>query len=215
MPTRWLAKPAKKIFVIGRNKTGTTSVAKALADGGYRVGDQRQAEWLMDDWIARDFRRIARYCRTADAFQDVPFSLAYTYQAMDQAFPGQAKFILTVRDNAEQWYESLVRYHSRLLQLPYCPPRVADLQAFPYVYPGWLWRQQEIVYGATESSVYDRELYMQHYREHNRAIMTYFRHRPRDLLVLNLAEESASERLCRFLDLPTGAIEIPHLNRSS
>lgn len=78
----------KKIFCIGRNKTGTTSLAKALKNLGYRVGKQGKAERLLDDWGRRDFRQIVRYCKWADAFQDVPFGLDYSYQVLDYAFRG-------------------------------------------------------------------------------------------------------------------------------
>ena len=94
-----------KIFCIGGNKTGTTSIKKVLEDLGYRIGDQRTAELLMEDWGKRDLRRLIRYCHTADAFQDVPFSYVYTFQAMDAAFPG-SKFILTLRNSYDQWYQS-------------------------------------------------------------------------------------------------------------
>lgn len=38
----------KKVFVIGQNKTGTTSLEKAFKDLGFIVGDQRVAEILYD-----------------------------------------------------------------------------------------------------------------------------------------------------------------------
>ena len=53
----------RKLFCIGFNKTGTTSLAAALFSFGLRVGDQAQAELLLDDWARRDFRRIIAYCR--------------------------------------------------------------------------------------------------------------------------------------------------------
>lgn len=90
-----------KVFCVGRNKTGTTSLRAALTILGYRIGRQRDAEALIEDWGRRDFRRLVAYCHTADAFQDVPFSHDYTFQAVDAAFPG-SKFILTVRDSPEQ-----------------------------------------------------------------------------------------------------------------
>jgi hypothetical protein len=116
---RALGKP--KIFCIGLNKTGTTSLKKEMALQGFTVGNQRQAELLFDDWVKRDFRRIVRYCRTARFFQDAPFSYPYTFIALDQAFPG-SKFILTVRDNAEQWYNSLIRFHGKLWGNGNTPP---------------------------------------------------------------------------------------------
>jgi hypothetical protein len=69
-----------KIFCIGRNKTGTTSLEQALRGFGYRLGNQRQGELLLDDWAHRDFRRIVDLARSADAFQDIQFSLRSTYK---------------------------------------------------------------------------------------------------------------------------------------
>lgn len=86
----------QKVFCIGRNKTGTTSLKKALSEFGYLIGDQRAAERLIDAYAIRDFGPIMSYCETAEAFQDVPFSWPYTYVVLDQAFPN-SKFILTVR----------------------------------------------------------------------------------------------------------------------
>src|SRR5207248_6822925 len=104
----------KKVFCIGQNKTGTTSMAAALAQLGYKVGEQSVAELLIKDWSRRDFRRIVRYCASADAFQDIPFSLDYTYQAVDCAYPG-SKFILTVRSSGDEWYASLIRFHTKII----------------------------------------------------------------------------------------------------
>ena len=94
-----------KIFCVGRNKTGTTSLEQALRGFNYRLGNQRQGELLLDDWARRDFRRIAQLAASADAFQDTPFSLPFTYQTLDAAFPG-SKLILTLRSSPQDWYES-------------------------------------------------------------------------------------------------------------
>ena len=99
----------QKVFCIGRTKTGTTSLTKAMAKLGYVIGDQHSAEMLIRDWGRRDFTGIAGYCRNGEFFQDVPFSLPYTFQAMDMCFPG-SKFILTIRD-AESWYKSMLDFH--------------------------------------------------------------------------------------------------------
>ena len=202
----------RKVFGIGRNKTGTTSLALALQTLGYRVGDQSAAEELMEDWAIRDFRRLIRYCRSADAFQDVPFSLDYTYQAVDVAFPG-SRFVLTVRDSPGQWYESLTGFHTRIVGRGRLPT-ADDLRELPYRYEGWLWRQQQLIYGADETTLYDRELYIEHYRRHNETVKDYFRHRPHDLLVLNLADPGSARALYEFLDLPYDGQAMPHLKRS-
>ncbi|NTV94339.1 MAG: hypothetical protein HGA75_02865 [Thiobacillus sp.] len=203
----------KKVFCIGRNKTGTTSLAKALAQLGYRVGRQSRAERLMEDWARRDFRRIVRYCRWADAFQDVPFSLDYTYQVLDHAFPG-SKSILTVRDDAEQWFASLVRSQTKGVGKGRVPTP-DDLKEHPYRGLGWRWRQHQIVYGVDETTLYSPEIYKRHYEAHNRRVLDYFKYRPDDLLVVNLADPDTMDRLCDFLGKPRSGLAMPHENRSA
>lgn len=68
---------------------------------GYKLARQSKTEMFLDDWAERKFDRIVKYCKTADAFQDVPFSLDYTYQVLGYAFLG-SKLILTVRNSAEE-----------------------------------------------------------------------------------------------------------------
>ncbi len=210
---RWGRKP-KKIFVIGRNKTGTTSMAQALVTLGFHVGDQATAELLIEDWSRRDFRALIRYCATADAFQDVPFSLDYTYQALDAAFPG-SKFILTVRNSSQEWYESWTRFITQLVGLNHLPS-ADELKLFTYRdrEPGWLWRSDQMVLNVDESTLYNREVYTRHYEAHNQRVCDYFRYRPESLLVLNLAAPDAMQALCRFLDVKPVDWAMPHLNRS-
>jgi len=73
---------------------------------------------------------------TAQAFQDIPFSLPYTFQALDMRFPG-SKFILTIRNNPDQWYHSLISFHSKLFGRGKVPD-YDDLKKATYVYPDWI-----------------------------------------------------------------------------
>lgn len=102
-----------KTFCIGLNKTGTSSLEVVLRDLGYRMGNQLVAERMFDRWVTRDFRWLAEFCETADAFQDAPFSFPFTFTYLDQVFPG-SKFILTERDSPDQWYDSVVRWNETL-----------------------------------------------------------------------------------------------------
>lgn len=203
----------QKIFCIGYNKTGTTSLEQVLKDFGYKVGDQWDAELLMDDWARRDFRRIVEYCQTADAFQDVPFSLDFTYPVLDYAFPG-SKFILTIRKDADEWYESLVRFHAKLMGVK-GTPTIDDVKNFSYHEKGWGWIQQQRIFGSTEATLYDEKLYKSCYTNHNAQILEYFRLRQDDLLVLNLADPSAMQSLCKFLNIKYIGQPMPHLNKSN
>jgi hypothetical protein len=51
-----------KVFCIGANKTGTTSVEMALKDLGYRMGDQDAAQGLLDSYGKRQFADIVSFC---------------------------------------------------------------------------------------------------------------------------------------------------------
>lgn len=202
----------QKVFCIGRNKTGTTSLEQVLKDFGYKVGLQSEAELLIDDWAVRDFQRIVQYCQTADAFQDVPFSLDFTYQVLDYAFPG-SKFILTVRDSADEWYKSLVRFHGKLLGVDGVPT-ADDLKKSSYRGQGWMWRTAQYVYGVDETTLYNESIYKAHYTNHNNQVIEYFKLRPNDLLVLNVSPPSAMQSLCDFLDIKYTGQTMLHLNKS-
>jgi len=47
--------------------------------------------------------------------------------------------------------------------------------------------------------LYDRDRFIRTYRTHNRQVKTYFAHRAGDLLVLNVKDSDAYQRLCTFL----------------
>jgi hypothetical protein len=166
----------------------------------------------MEDWGRRDFRRIINYCKSADAFQDVPFSLDYTYQVLDESFPN-AKFILTVRNNSDEWYQSLVKFHTKILKKNRLPTP-EDLKNFSYVYKGWFWRQHQLIYGIDESTLYDPIIYKKHYEMHNESVINYFKDRRSDLLILNLSEADSMEHLCQFLDVAYVGQKMPYLNKT-
>lgn len=103
----------QKIFCVGRNKTGTTSLTKAFEDLGFVVGNQRTAERMLHHYKNRDFKPIIKYCKSAQVFQDFPFSYPETYKHLDKAYPN-SKFILTIRDSADQWYNSVTKFHAKM-----------------------------------------------------------------------------------------------------
>jgi len=208
---RVLGKP--KIFCVGVNKTGTTSLAKALAELGIIVGEQNLAERLIHDWARRDFRRLFWVCRTAQAFQDVPFSWDFTFQALDQHFWG-SKFILTVRDNPEQWYASTLSFHAKIFGNGETVT-LDDLRRADYVYPGWTYETIRLCWNTPDDDLYNKEMVIASYNAHNNAVLEYFRHRPQDLLVLNVSQPGAYHNLCDFLGKPFPNTEFPWENKTA
>jgi hypothetical protein len=203
----------QKIFCIGLNKTGTTSFSKAMEELGFKVGNQREAEKLFDDWVKRDFSKLTKYCKKAEFFQDVPFSLPYTFIAMDQAFPG-SKFILTIRDDAEQWYNSLTKAHAKKWGKNNRIPTAEDLKNATYINKGHPWHTRIHIHPVTEKNPYEKKILLDYYQTHNKNVKDYFRHRPEDLLILNVAEKGAYQKLAHFLDINTDKKDFPWENKT-
>ena len=209
----WSYRKEPKIFCIGRNKTGTTSIRKIFLELGIPVGAQREAELLAPDWGVGRFDRIEQYVRYGGvAFQDVPFSLPDTFQEMDKRFPG-SKFILTVRDSAEVWYSSLIRFQSKIFGNGHLPTK-EDLQNAAYVYKGWAWEMNRFIHNTPEDDLYNEEALKQSYLKHNADVKAYFSNRPEQLLVINLKDVDAAKKLSTFLNTGKALKEIPWENRT-
>jgi hypothetical protein len=201
-----------KIFCIGCNKTGTTSVKAAFHELDYKVGDEAAAKYLTNDWAVRNFQPIIDYCHTAEAFQDSPFSFPYTYQALDTAFPS-SKFILTIRDSADQWYDSITRFHAKLWGGGEIPSK-EQLQQAVNVYKGRPWEVNRLLFSSPPEQPYKKENLIDFYEGHNRCVQEYFRHRPDDLLVLNVANTGAYSDFCQFLGHPQTEKPFPWSNKT-
>jgi hypothetical protein len=203
---------AEKVFCIGLVKTGTTSLERALKDLGYKLGDQRKGEALLPEYAVRNFRPIVEFCLTADAFQDAPFSYPFTYIPLDQSFPN-AKFILSVRDDTEQWYRSLIRFHGNLFAGGRVPVK-EDLVNASYSYPGFVWESTRVLVDTPEDDVYHKPTLISYYERHNANIRDYFR-RKSNLLEINVSDKEAYRRFCQFLGKQPVAGDFPWLNASS
>lgn len=203
----------QKIFCIGQNKTGTTSLKVALKDFGYKFGHQGRAQLLLNDWFDRDFHKIVAYSRTAEAFQDIPFSIPYTYEHMDLAFKN-AKFILTERDDAEQWYTSLIKFHSKLWADGINIPTEEDLRNSTFMYKGYPYEFIKHTFNTPDDDLYNKQTLTEKYLGYNSAVKDYFRSRPDKLLVINVSKPNDYDKLCQFLKQPKLYNEFPWKNRT-
>ncbi|SCY54112.1 sulfotransferase [Thiohalorhabdus denitrificans] len=210
----WLRVAGKeKVFCVGLNKTGTTSLEREMLDQGYVVGDEMKGKVLVDAWARRDFRPVIELCRTAQFFQDAPFSWPYTFMALDRAFPG-SRFVLTVRDDAEEWYRSLVRFLGRRWANGRIPPTARDLKEAPGPYPGFRYHVHTTVHRVPGDDPFRKDALLDFYHTHNKMVRDYFRHRPEDLLVVNVKRPEDYDRFCAFLGVPRRREGFPWENRT-
>ncbi len=174
-----------KVFGIGFHKTGTSSLAQALRDLGYRVGGPNG---IHDPNIADNVHEMAlTVANQFDAFKDNPWPLLY--QEVDDAFPG-SRFILTVRPTGD-WIDSVVNHFGD--------------ETTP---------MREWIYGVG-SPRGNEQTYVDRYERHNREVTEYFRDRDGDLLVLDLANGDGWEQLCPFLGKRVPDVPFPRANTSA
>ena len=209
-----LKKNRTKIFCVGLNKTGTTSVKKVISDFGYKLGKQSEAELLAESWYLRDFRKIINYCHSAEAFQDIPFSLPYTYAFLDEYFKN-AKFILTVRDSSEQWYNSITKFHSKLWAKGKVLPTIEDLKTAKYRYTGYAYDLNRYMFNTSLEDPYNKDVLIEYYNHHNYSVIEYFRSRPNKLLVINVSKKNDYLNLCDFLNKEALNDDFPWENKTT
>ena len=116
-----------KIFGIGLNKTGTTTLSQCGRILGYRCTSCSRS--LLEDWVLRnDLSRIRAVVNQFDLFEDWPWPLIY--QELDLMFPG-SKFILTTRRNESLWLASLKKHSMRTHPTQHCR-QLAYGYSFPH-----------------------------------------------------------------------------------
>lgn len=173
-----------KVFCVGFQKTGTTSMGAALEVLGYRVTG---GNWARDPEVSRvALQRALEIVPQYDAFQDNPWPLLY--KEMDKAFPG-SKFIMTIRP-PEQWIKSAVKGFGTGSS----PVRE------------WIYGQ------GTGSPVGNEQIWLDRYEKHNKEVLQYFENRPADFTVMDLAAGDGWEKLCGFLGVPVLDVPFPHAN---
>jgi len=174
----------QKVFCIGFQKTGTTSLGEALGLLGYSVtGPNFVTNQDLENQVYDLALAIAQ---KYDAFQDNPWPLLY--KEMDQKFP-RSKYILTLRP-VDKWIDSVVRHFGS---------RQTAMRRW--------------IYGIG-SPQDNEDIFTERYERHNREVLAYFKDRPDDLLTLDVTAGEGWDRLCTFLDKPVPDVAFPHSNKA-
>lgn len=199
----------RKVFCIGMNKTGTTSLKRFMEIHGFSCNDQAAGELLIKSYSENEFLPILKHCETAEFFQDLPFSAPNTFKELKLAFP-HAKFILTVRNSAEEWYDSLVRFHEMVFGKPL---NKETLQKADYRYPGFAWEANRAMYSSPENDPYQRTDLIRTYENHIREVRSHFSG-DQNFIEINVSEKNTVIRLCKFLEIEALMDEMPWLNKT-
>lgn len=113
---RWLwrlypKKTEAKIFVVGYNKTGTTSVGKALQKLGYRHSSFNEFVWR-ELYNKGNIDGVINYTKRFESFDDLPWLKEDLLPILFETFPN-SRYIYLQRDEAswKRSYKDWNKYH--------------------------------------------------------------------------------------------------------
>ncbi|WP_411869083.1 sulfotransferase [Vulcanococcus limneticus] len=179
-----------KVFGIGLNKTGTTTLGVCLQHLGCRHAsfDLR----LLEQVSAGDLAGLHRVVDLHDSFEDWPYPLLFEH--LDAAYPG-SRFILTRRRSPEVWLSSLEAHALRT------DPAEGS-------------RARTLAYGCPYPQL-ARVQYLARYEAHLVRVRHHFRDRPSQLLEVCWEEQADWTPLCGFLGVETPRVPFPHANAAT
>ncbi len=96
-----------KVFCIGYNKTGTTTLGKSLEQLGLNNSSFNKKVWRKY-YANKQFDKILKYTAKFDSTDDLPWLKTDMIPLLDQTFPN-SKFIYLTRDE-ESWKNSLMKW---------------------------------------------------------------------------------------------------------
>lgn len=181
----------KKLFGIGLNKTGTSTLADCMRLLGYRHVSCRFD--LLTQVQRGKLDQLFEICDANDSFEDWPFPIVY--KDLFRRYGDGALYALTVRKSPEVWLRSL-KNHS--LTTP--PSQHCRLMAYGYAYP----------HG------FERE-YLARYEKHNREVIEFFQDQGALHLLKTFCWENSDgwSSLCSFLEVSVPSQPFPHSNKTN
>ena len=96
-----------KVFCIGFNKTGTTTLGKSFELLGYRNSSYNKEVWL-NYYQNNEIIKILKYAAKFESFDDLPWLKEDMIPILDKVFPN-SKFVYLTRDR-ESWKKSFLKW---------------------------------------------------------------------------------------------------------
>lgn len=183
-----LVRPRKaRVFGLGLNKTGTSSLAAALTLLGYRHMGCRPD--LLKAFKAGELAKVFRVTDWYESFDDWPYPLMY--RELFVRYGRDARYVLTLRRSPEDWLESLKSF-----SLVTDPKDECRSLAYGWAYPH-----------GVESEFLER------YQTHADGVRAFFEEQGASDCLLEVCWEAGDgwEQLCGFLGVPIPSAPFPHL----
>ena len=183
----FLQKVNMKVFGIGLNKTGTTSLGSAIEILGFDKHHSYNLE-MTRHWFNKELVPLFSFIDNYNNLEDWPWPLMY--KVLYERYP-DAKFILTTRISSEVWFKSLVKQ---------------SLGTGPTEF-------RKLIYGHYMPEGHKDE-HIAIYENHNKEVIEFFKkNAPEKLIQVCWEHGDGWKELCTFLNKDIPKQDFPFLNR--
>ena len=198
-----------KVFCIGLNKTGTTSLVDAWKELGYTKiysgFDKPTVVKIMPNKFVfkdgniinsgfnNDYYILKLLISGYECMKDRPFNTNNLYRWLEKNYYN-SKFILTIRDE-EEWWNSVNKWLSFTTE----SDKIKGEMRIN------LYKKH---FNTTE---FTKDSFIDYYRDYNNKVKEYFKGNP-NFLEINICNGEGWELLCPFLDKPIPNKEFPKSN---
>lgn len=181
-----MAKPIK-VFGIGLNRTGTSSLKIAFRRLGYDHSVCKME--LAEEYFRGNLEACYSEAEAYDSFEDWPWPLVY--KEIFAKYGDNARYILTTRASGDKWLQSIKKHSER------ARGRELRRRIFGYPFPHGV-----------------EDIYLKYYENHNAEVRRFFDENNATHLLKELCWENGDGwlELCVFLNEPLRATNFPQVN---
>ena len=193
-----------KVFCIGFNRTGSTSMGEVFKILEYNVKGEvkKQEEWMSDNSSNnKQLESIKKFILSIsedyNAFYHEPWN--QFYKELDLKYP-DSKFILTIRDE-HSWLKSFNNYFKESGNNNWTPFLLGnydtkDINSISITNPN--------------------KYFTSKFKDHNQSVIDYFKDTPEKLLIMDIFNGDGWDKLCPFLGYDKSNLHntpFPHSNK--
>jgi hypothetical protein len=174
-----------KVFGLGLNRTGTTTLGTCLKRLGYKHVSCDPG--YVSLYVQGEFDRLMEIMKKFESCDDLPWPLMY--QQLHGKHKDRARYILTTRKSPEVWLNSVIK-KSKVEPISY---------------------MRKVIYGHHEV-VGNEDSYLKFYNTHNHDVRRFFGRSPH---FKEFCWENGDDwtKLCSFLNKKNPRIPFPHENK--
>jgi|TARA_R110000803_G_scaffold41622_1_gene89392 hypothetical protein len=222
-----------KIFCIGFNKTGSTSLHVAIKELGFAEFGSTMAngEIHLQNLVGGNVNEVLNYVERNyeagnEVFKDIPFSVPHFWKDLYKKYP-DAIYVLSERDSSKQWYNSIYKFHRKVFRLSEVPSW-EEVMKIEYRYNrdtstgihvnklnargGLIYDYLRTTFGEKHLP-YDKGNMIKCYEAYNKEVKEFFKDK-KNFISVNVSNDNDYTKLANFLGKKPLGNKFPMLNKT-